>query len=133
MVKKKKGKKKGRKKLLTVSAVRTEIGKVFKKVKGKEAREKAMKRIWGWYHADVEALKKGKGVEHIPAYLKAKKKALNPVKSRPPKKWWDKMLKRISAMKKYREFPVKRKHKIVAGIWHDYSDATKRRLLKRYE
>lgn len=50
---------------------------------------------------------------------------------RPPKKWFYDMLKRVR--KRYPKFSAKRLAKITAGIWHKFSDATRARLLKKYE
>lgn len=47
---------------------------------------------------------------------------------RPPKKWFDKMKKRIK--KEYSSYGEKRINKIVAGIWHDYKPSTQKRILK---
>jgi hypothetical protein len=48
---------------------------------------------------------------------------------RPPKDWFVKMYRRISANPKYRGYSKKRKAKIVAGIWHKhYSKRTKQKL-----
>lgn len=53
-------------------------------------------------------------------------------KVRPPLKWWRKYYKKVSAQKKYRGFGRKRKSRITAGIWHDYSKATQRRIIRKY-
>ena len=53
-------------------------------------------------------------------------------KVRPPKKWWSRMRRRIGQMQKYKEFGAARKSRIVAGIWHGYSVATQKRLVRRY-
>lgn len=46
---------------------------------------------------------------------------------RPPKKWFNKMKKRIK--KQYPTYGEKRINKIVAGIWHDYKPSTQRKIL----
>jgi lysophospholipase L1-like esterase len=97
----------GKKRLKTISEVRSEISKMFRKVKNKKARAKAMREIWKRY------------------------KPSNPdVKARPPAEWMAKMLPRIKAQ--YPKYSKRRLMKIISGIWHDYSDATKRRLIKKY-
>lgn len=53
-------------------------------------------------------------------------------KVRPPKKWWTKMRRRIGQMEKYKGFSAGRKAKITAGIWHGYSVATQKRLVRKY-
>lgn len=51
-------------------------------------------------------------------------------KVRPVKKWWTKMYRRVS--KQYPGYGRKRKSTIVAGIWHDYSIATQKKIVKEY-
>lgn len=52
---------------------------------------------------------------------------------RPPKAWFDKMYKRISANPKYKNYSSERKAKIIAGIWHKkYDEKTRKRLAKKY-
>ena len=50
---------------------------------------------------------------------------------RPPKKWFDKMKRR--ARKQYPTYGDKRIAKIVAGIWYDYPEKTRKRILGRVE
>lgn len=54
------------------------------------------------------------------------------MKVRPPKKWWNKMYKKVSRQKKYSRFGRKRKSKITAGIWHKHKKATKIRIVRKY-
>lgn len=60
----------------------------------------------------LSALKRGKGV-------------------RPPKKWFDK-LKRTTS-KQYPGYGKKRVGKIVGGIWSKMSEASKARVVKKYQ
>jgi hypothetical protein len=49
---------------------------------------------------------------------------------RPPKEWWNAMLKIVSADPKYKRFGKKRRQKITAGIWHDYTDEAKENIIR---
>ncbi len=55
----------------------------------------------------------------------AKGKKVSPIK-----KWWTKMYRKVS--KQYPGYGRKRKAKITAGIWHDYSIETQKRLVMKY-
>ena len=50
----------------------------------------------------------------------------------PPKDWWDKMRAKVGRQKKYKGFSRTRLDRITAGIWHGYSVATQKRLVKKY-
>jgi len=120
-----------KKRFKTIAEVRKEMGKMFKKVKSKSGRAKWMKKIWKRYK---------------PKTVKKKRRKGGRVKARPPAEWMAKMRIRVMAqypdVRSIRKEPCKsiarkKGYKagidcIVAGIWHDYSDATKRRLIKKY-
>jgi len=48
---------------------------------------------------------------------------------RPPKVWFDKM--RVRVRKQYPTYGKRRVNKIVGGIWQNYSQATKNKILRR--
>lgn len=48
---------------------------------------------------------------------------------RPSKKWFDKMKRKME--KQYPSYGEKRISKIVAGIWYDYPESTRKRLVRQ--
>ena len=52
---------------------------------------------------------------------------------RPPKKWFNMMKGKVTENPKYKGYGVKRISKIVAGIWYDYTDRTRKALTKKFE
>ncbi len=50
---------------------------------------------------------------------------------RPPKCWWDRMIKKIA--KTYPTRSEKSQRKIVGGIWVDYSDSAKKKNVDKCE
>lgn len=52
---------------------------------------------------------------------------------RPPKKWFDMMKGKVKKNPKYKGYGAKRISKIVAGIWYDYKESTRKRLTRKFE
>lgn len=52
---------------------------------------------------------------------------------RPPKKWFNMMKRKVKENPKYKGYGMERINKIVAGIWYDYKESTRKRLTKKYE
>jgi len=76
----------------TVKEVRRAMGKVFRKVKTKRARAKAMRQVW-------------------------KKYKKNPVNARPPKKWFDRCVRTVK-----RESPEVYNPQALCGwIWYHHA------------
>jgi hypothetical protein len=53
-------------------------------------------------------------------------------KDRPPKKWWDKVMKDTKADKKYKGYSKERLSEIVGGIWQKLSDKEKEKTRREY-
>jgi len=53
-------------------------------------------------------------------------------KDRPPKKWWDKVMKETKAEKKYKGFGADRLSEIVGGIWKKLSDKEKEKVRREH-